>query len=181
MTNQTKTNSGSHYIGDCIINFEKLKNLAGKAVSQLDENQIHISLDSESNSAAVIMRHMSGNMISRWTDFLNSDGEKPNRNRDEEFVDSSASKSDVLQNWEKGWDILFSTLKRLTEDDLMKTVYIRSEPHTVIEAINRQLTHYAYHVGQIVFLSKYIKGKDWQTLSIPRGKSEEFNKTKFSK
>ena len=124
---------------------------------------------------------MSGNMISRWTDFLISDGEKAERNRDEEFIDRNLSKIEVIEFWEKGWNTVFDTLKRLNEDDLMKTVRIRAEPHTVVESINRQLTHYAYHVGQIVFLSKHIKGKHWQTLSIPKGKSEDFNRTKFWK
>lgn len=124
---------------------------------------------------------MSGNMISRWSDFLNSDGEKPERNRDEEFIDRNASKIEIIEYWEKGWNTVFDTLKSLNEDDLMKTVYIRAEAHTVIEAINRQLTHYAYHVGQIIFLSKHINGKYWQTLSIPKGKSKDFNRSKFGK
>jgi hypothetical protein len=181
MVNQSLKENGSHYIADCIKNFEKLKGLADRAVAQLEDYQIHFVIDNESNSVAVIMKHMSGNMISRWTDFLNSDGEKAERNRDEEFIDRNSSKIEVIEYWEKGWNTVFDTLKRLNEDDLMKTVYIRAEPHTVIEAINRQLTHYSYHVGQIVFLSKHIKGKFWQTLSIPKGKSDDFNRSKFGK
>lgn len=181
MVNQSLKETGSHYITDCIKNFEKLKVLADSAVAQLEDYQIHFVINNESNSVAVIMKHMSGNMISRWTDFLNSDGEKAERNRDEEFIDRNSSKIEVIEYWEKGWNTLFDTLKSLKEDDVMKTVYIRAEPHTVIEAINRQLTHYSYHVGQIVFLSKHIKGKIWQTLSIPKGKSDDFNRSKFGK
>jgi len=179
--NQSQKEIGSHYITNCIRNLEKLKSLADHALAQLEDDQIHFVIDNESNSVAVIMKHISGNMISRWTDFLNSDGEKAERNRDEEFIDRNTSKIQVIEYWEKGWRNAFETLKSLNEDDLMKTVYIRAEPHTVVEAINRQLTHYAYHVGQIVFLSKHIKGKYWQTLSIPKGKSEDFNRSKFRK
>lgn len=178
---QPNQSNGSFYLAECIKNFKSLKSLGDRAVSQLDDKQIHFTVDSESNSIAVIMKHLSGNMISRWTDFLTSDGEKPDRNRDEEFIDKEAPIKEILNYWEKGWECMFGSIASLTEDDLLNVIYIRAEPHNVISAINRQLSHYAYHIGQIVFLAKHIKGKDWQTLSIPKGKSEEFNKTKFGK
>jgi hypothetical protein len=126
------------------------------------------------------MKHLAGNMLSRWTDFLTTDGEKPNRKRDSEFViEASDTKQHLLEFWESGWTCLFDALNPLTAAELDKTVFIRGEPHTVMQAINRQLAHYSYHVGQIVFLARYFAGANWETLSIPKGKSEEFNQTKL--
>jgi hypothetical protein len=124
------------------------------------------------------MKHMAGNMLSRWTDFLTTDGEKKNRNRDGEFIDEFKNHEELLAFWEEGWKCLFDAVETLNIDDLNKTVYIRNEPHSVIEALNRQLSHYAYHTGQIVFLAKLIKSNNWKTLSIPKGKSGDFNKSK---
>jgi len=174
-------NISVHYLNICIENFISLKLLADKAIEQINSDEIHFQLDAESNNIEVIMKHMAGNMISRWTDFLSSDGEKPDRNRDSEFLDENISRDDIIRYWNSGWKCLFDALSGLTGDDLLKTVYIRSEPHSVTEAIARQISHYAYHTGQIVFLAKLINSERWKTLSIPRGKSEEFNKSKFNK
>jgi hypothetical protein len=165
-----------HYLKDVINQFRKLKELAEKAVAQITDKDLFSIPDEYSNSIAIIMKHMAGNMRSRWRDFLTSDGEKPDRHRDSEFViEKGDSKKSIFQAWEKGWQYAFEELEQLEADDLNKTVLIRTEPHTVIEAINRQLTHCAYHVGQIVFLARSLAGSRWQSLSIPRGKSEEFN------
>ncbi len=165
-----------HYLKDVIHQFRKLKELAEKAISQVADKDLFTLPDEYSNSIAIIMKHMAGNMRSRWRDFLTSDGEKPDRNRDSEFViEKGDSKESIFQAWEKGWQYLFEALEPLDPDDLEKTVLIRTEPHTVIEAINRQLTHYAYHVGQIVFLARSLTGSNWKSLSIPRGKSDEFD------
>jgi len=175
------TNPAQEYLQNVIKEFEKLKELCDKARLQLSEEDYHFQPDAESNSIAVIMKHMAGNMISRWTDFLTSDGEKPNRNRDREFIDVFKTNDELISYWEKGWKCLFGTISNLKQDDLLKTVYIRSEPHKVIEAVNRQLSHYAYHTGQIVFLAKLIKFSAWKTLSIPGSRPEEFNKLKMNK
>jgi len=165
-----------HYLKDVIGQFHKLKDLADKAVAQVGDEHFFATLDPESNSIAVIVKHMAGNMRSRWADFLTSDGEKPDRNRDAEFViEVRDSKESLLKRWEIGWRCLFDALTPLMPEDLDMTVVIRGEPHSVIIAINRQLTHYAYHVGQIVLLAKHFAGARWQSLSIPRGKSGEFN------
>jgi hypothetical protein len=165
-----------HYLKDVIHQFRKLKELADKAISQVADKDLFAMPDEHSNSIAIIMKHMAGNMRSRWRDFLTSDGEKPDRNRDTEFViEKGDSKESIFQAWEKGWQYLFEALEPLNPDDLNKTVLIRTQPHTVIEAINRQLTHYAYHIGQIVFLARSFAGSEWQSLSIPRGESDEFN------
>lgn len=165
-----------HYLKDSIHQFRKLKELADKAIAQVAEKDLFYIPDENSNSIAIIMKHMAGNMRSRWRDFLNSDGEKPDRNRDSEFViENGDSREGILQAWENGWQYLFEALEPLGTDDLNKTVLIRTEPHTIIEAINRQLTHYAYHIGQIVFLARSSAGSRWQSLSIPREKSDEFN------
>lgn len=167
-----KNNSGKHYIENSIKEFKKLKELGDKSFSQIKDEDFFWSPDEESNSIAIIVRHMSGNMISRWTDFLTTDGEKENRKRDEEFEKIFyTDKDDILSRWEKGWKRLFETLQTLTEDDLLKEVKIRNEPHTVIQAVNRQLTHYAYHVGQIVYIAKHLEGNSWKSLSIPKRKS----------
>lgn len=173
-------NFGKHYLENSISEFNKLKQLGDKSFSQIKDEDFFWSPDEESNSIAIIVRHLSGNMISRWTDFLTTDGEKENRNRDEEFERIFyTDKDDVISRWEKGWKRLFETLESLTENDLMKEIKIRNEPHTVIAAINRQLAHYGYHIGQIVYIAKHLEGTGWKSLSIPRGKSEEFNKAKM--
>ena len=165
-----------HYLKDAINQFRKLKELADKAISQVTEKDLFFIPDEYSNSIAIIMKHIAGNMRSRWRDFLTSDGEKPDRNRNSEFViENGDSKESIFQVWERGWQYLFEALEPLEADDLNKTVLIRTEPHTIIEAINRQLTLYAYHIGQIVFLARSSAGSQWQSLSIPREKSDEFN------
>lgn len=159
--------------------FGYYKQLAEKAIEQVAPEQLWWQYNNDTNSIATIVRHMAGNMLSRWTDFLQTDGEKPWRNRDGEFADSYASKEEMLEHWHKGWACLFAALDGLTEEHCLHTVYIRSEPHAVVEAVNRQIAHYAYHVGQIVFVAKMLQGEHWQSLSIPRNKSQEFNRAKF--
>ena len=166
-----------HYLEDSLASFRAYKKLAEKALDQLSEDEFFITLDDEANSIAVIMKHMAGNMLSRWTDFLITDGEKPDRNRDMEFViEPKTGKEDVFAYWEKGWQRVFDTVESLSSADLGKQVMIRGKEHTVIQAINRQLMHYAYHIGQIVFLAKHFRSSEWKSLSIPRNKSLEFNK-----
>lgn len=154
--------------------FKSVKSLGDKAIAQLSEEDIHWAFNEESNSVAVIVQHLSGNMVSRWTDFLNSDGEKPNRNREQEFIDHLLTKDEMMGILEDGWNTLFEALHYLSEEDLLKKVYIRAESHVVIDAIERQLAHYAYHIGQIVYIGKQIKSKDWNSLSIPKGQSEAY-------
>ncbi|MFG6149370.1 DUF1572 family protein [Halobacillus sp. B23F22_1] len=154
--------------------FRNVKELGEKTITQLSEEEIYWHMNEECNSIAVLVKHLNGNMKSRWIDFLTSDGEKPNRNRDQEFVNTLSSKEELIEVWEEGWEILFHTLNALTPADLTKYVLIRSENHTVIDAIERQMVHYASHIGQIVYIGKLLKGKEWQTLSIPKGKSEEY-------
>lgn len=167
----------AQYLKDVHIRCKKLKDLADKAVAQVSHEHFFAVLHPEENSIAILMQHMSGNMRSRWTDFLHSDGEKPNRHRDTEFeIDSGISRAVILTKWETGWDTLFKTIASLHPSDLDTTVHIRGKPYTVLEAINRQLLHYAYHVGQIVMLAKHFASEEWVSLSIPRGKSEEYNK-----
>ena len=159
---------------EIISRFRKLKSQADRALAQVRDDELFVQLDPESNSLAVIMKHIAGNMRSRWTDFLTTDGEKPNRHRDVEFeIMKSEDRDEIFRQWEAGWAVLFGALEPLTAEDLGKTVTVRSEPHTVPQAIFRQLGHYAEHVGQIVFLAKHLRSSDWQTLTIPRGKSEE--------
>ena len=166
----------THYLEDSIASLRAYKKLADKALDQVNNDEFFITLDEEANSIAVIMKHMAGNMFSRWTDFLTTDGEKPDRNRDMEFViEPKTSKEDVLAYWELGWRRVFDALEPLRGDDLGKTVMIRGEKHTVIQAINRQLMHYANHIGQIVFLAKHFRSAEWKSLSIPRNKSLAFN------
>jgi hypothetical protein len=165
-----------HYLKDSISSFRAYKKLAEKALDQLGDDEFFITLDEEGNSIAVIMKHMAGNMFSRWTDFLTSDGEKPDRNRDMEFViEPGAGKKEVLDYWQLGWQCVFDALEPLRAEDLGRTVLIRGEEHTVIQAINRQLMHYANHIGQIVFLAKHFRSTEWKSLSIPRNRSREFN------
>ncbi|MBK6833362.1 MAG: DUF1572 family protein [Bacteroidetes bacterium] len=161
--------------------FEYYKILGEKAIEQLEEDQLFISLNEDSNSIATIIKHISGNMLSRWTDFLTSDGEKEWRNRDTEFENDIQSKSELLEIWNKGWSCLFDAINPLKQEDLSKIIFIRNEGHTVAEAINRQLAHYPYHIGQIVFLAKLLKKTEWNSLSIPKNKSANYNAGKFSK
>ncbi len=161
--------------------FQYYKSLGDKALAQLDEEKIHFRFDENSNNVATIVKHMAGNMLSRWTDFLTSDGEKEWRNRETEFEDTFHSKDDMLKYWEKGWKCLFEAIDPLKGKDLDKIVYIRNEGHSILEAMNRQLAHYSYHTGQLVFVIKSLKSDDWQSLSIPKGNSENFNTDKFSK
>jgi hypothetical protein len=166
----------THYLEDSIASLRAYKKLAEKALDQLSEEEFFITLDEEGNSVAVIMKHMAGNMFSRWTDFLTSDGEKTNRDRDMEFViEPETSRDDVIDFWQQGWQCVFDALGPLGAEDLGKKVLIRGEGHTVIQAINRQLMHYANHIGQIVFLAKHFRSAEWKSLSIPRNRSAEFN------
>lgn len=161
-----------NYLDDARKAMRAYKKLAEKALDQLNDEEFFVTLDEESNSVAVIMKHMAGNMFSRWTDFLTTDGEKPNRNRDYEFVIArDTTKHDVRNYWQRGWECVFAALDPLQTEDLNKRVFIRGEEHTVVEAINRQLMHYAYHVGQIVFLAKHFRAAAWESLSIPRNRA----------
>jgi hypothetical protein len=165
-----------NYFDDALKSFRAYKKLAEKAIAQLSDEEFFVTLDEESNSVAVIMKHMAGNMFSRWIDFLTSDGEKPNRNRDMEFViEPQTTKDQVIDYWERGWKCVFEALEPLRPEDFEKKVTIRGEEHTIVQAINRQMTHYAYHVGQIVFLAKHFRSAEWKSLSIPRNRSAEFN------
>ncbi len=157
------------------------KTLSEKAMDQLEAEQLFVSINEDTNSIATIVKHLSGNMISRWTDFLNSDGEKIWRNRDAEFVDTIKTKEELLDVWNKGWDCFLRVLNGLEAKQLSQIVHIRNEGHTVIEAINRQLAHYSYHIGQIVFSAKMLKNSEWTSLSIPKNKSKNYNSEKFSK
>lgn len=158
--------------------FSAYKTLGEKAIVQVSDEKLHDSPAENLNSIAVIMKHLSGNMQSRWTDFLTADGEKPWRKRENEFHDNFTSRSELMRSWNEGWSKLFTELDALDPEDLTRTVYIRNETHTVIEAIHRQLTHYAYHVGQIVYLAHLYSENNWQYLSIPPGKTEEYNRKK---
>jgi hypothetical protein len=155
---------------------QKIKKLADKSIEQVNDEQLWRRLDPEANSIAVIMRHLAGNMRSRFTDFRTSDGEKPDRHRDQEFEDRPLTREQLLGEWEDGWQRVFDALAPLTDADLQETVYIRSEPHSIYKAISRQVAHYAGHAYQILLLAKHLKGSEWKTLSIPRGQSEEFNR-----
>jgi hypothetical protein len=164
-----------HYLTDALQTFRDYKKLAERAFAQISDEDFFRALDEESNSIAVNMKHLAGNMLSRWTDFLTTDGEKPERDRDIEFVMLPGStRDDMVAYWEKGWQCLFDALEPLPPEDLMRTIRIRDQDHTVVQAINRQLAHYAYHVGQIVYLAKHFKSSEWQSLSVPRNKSAEF-------
>ena|SRR2546428_7064473 len=172
---------GTIYLENAKKLFRSYKAMADKTFDQLSDKELHYEPVQDINSIAVIVQHLVGNMHSRFTDFLTTDGEKPNRNRDAEFEEQLFPKEELLKKWENGWKVVFNTLDTLSPIDLIKTVYIRQEAHTALDAINRQVAHYSYHVGQIVYLGKIIKGESWQTLSIPKGKSEEFNKTHMNK
>jgi len=163
------------FVPEVLAVFRSQKDLADRAIAQVSDANLHVALDANTNSIAVIMKHMAGNMLSRWTDFLTSDGEKPGRNRDEEFIDRFTSRADVLAHWEQGWAALFKTLESIAPGDLAQTITIRGEPHSVIRALDRQLSHYAYHVGQIVLIARILAGENWTTLTIPRGGSHQYN------
>ena len=167
------------HLVEALATFRSQKDLADRAIKQLEDQHLHQALDSNTNNIAVIMKHMAGNMRSRWTDFLTADGEKPDRDRDREFETASAdTRASITAQWEDGWNRLFAAITALLPADLSKTVHVRGEAHSVLEAINRQMTHYAAHVGQIVLLAKNYAGPSWQTLSIPRGKSKDFDVSK---
>ncbi|HUL14489.1 MAG TPA: DUF1572 family protein [Terriglobales bacterium] len=163
------------YLNDSLDLFRYYKQLAERAIAQCPDECLFRSLDSESNSIAIIVKHMAGNMRSRWTDFLNSDGEKPDRHRDTEFESPAQSREELMSQWNAAWNHVFAALEPLTDADLTRTVTIRTEPHSVLQAINRQIAHYSYHIGQIVFLSKHFAANCWSALTIPRKQSEAFN------
>lgn len=164
------------YLKDSLALFGQYKNLAEKAIAQVTDEQLFIALDDEMNSIAVIVKHMAGNMRSRWVDFLTSDGEKPNRNRDNEFVDPPPTRQALLAVWEEGWRCLFNALEPLSDRDLQRTVSIRGEAHSVMQAVNRQMAHYSYHCGQIVLLAKHFAHAEWKSLTVPRNRSADFNR-----
>jgi len=168
------------YLESIIKQFEYYKLLGERAMEQLPDEKLFWQYSEESNSIATIVKHLSGNMLSRWTDLLSTDGEKEWRNRDDEFENDIRSRDELMVKWNDGWQCLLNTLKQLTEDDLQKIVYIRNQGHTVMEAINRQLAHYPYHIGQIVYVAKMISGNNWKSLSIPKGNSQSFNAEKFA-
>lgn len=165
-----------NYLCDAVESFRGYKKMAEKALAQISDEEFFKAIDAEANSIAVIVKHIAGNQHSRWHDFLTSDGEKADRNRDTEFEMIGDTRESLMNFWETGWQTLFAALEPLTAEDFGKFVMIRGEPHTIIEAINRQLTHYAYHIGQIVLLAKHFRSTEWKTLSVPRGHSAEFNK-----
>ena len=164
-----------HFLDEAVRQLRKLKSQADKALAQTKDDHLFLTLDDESNSIAIVMKHMAGNMRSRWTDFLTTDGEKPGRNRDGEFVDSFTSRAELLDYWNSGWRRLFDTLAGLSADDLAATVTIRGEPHSVPLAIQRSVAHCAYHVGQIILIARILAGENWTTITIPRGASTSFN------
>jgi uncharacterized protein DUF1572 len=164
------------YLEDALAVFGYYKTLAERAMAQVTDEQLFTVLDAETNSIAIIVKHMTGNMRSRWTDFLTTDGEKPDRNRDSEFVDPPATRAALMAEWEDGWARVFAALEPLGEADLARTVTIRGEAHSVMQAVNRQLAHYPHHVGQIVLLAKHLGSDHWQSLSVPRNRSAEYNR-----
>jgi uncharacterized damage-inducible protein DinB len=175
MTSQNQPNLSHDLISSAATVFRIHKDWADKAIAQVSDDQIRRSLDENTNSIAVIIKHVAGNLRSRWTDFLTSDGEKPWRNRDDEFVDSFSSRREILDYWERGWTCLFATLQQLAPEDLAKSVVIRGQPHSVPMAILRSLAHCSYHCGQIMLIARLLAKDDWETITIPRGGSEQFN------
>ena len=163
------------YLEDSLAVLRVYKSLGERAMAQLSDEQLQLAIDPESNSIAIIIKHLAGNMRSRWIDFLTTDGEKPDRNRDSEFDAPPATRAALMELWEAGWQRVFTALEPLNDSDLERTVYIRNEPHSVMQAINRQVAHYALHIGQIIFLAKHLQSSRWVSLSIPRGKSGDFN------
>lgn len=171
------TDIATHYLEEARRQLRGHKHMGENAMSQLRDEDFFVTLDPEANSVAILVKHLAGNMRSRFTDFLNSDGEKPHRFRDREFeISPSTTRAEVISWWEEGWGSVFNTIDSLKPEDVMRVVAIRGEPHTVLQAINRQIAHYAQHIGQIVFLAKHFRSSEWKTLSIPRGKSEDFKK-----
>lgn len=175
------TMSSNHYLESIRKQFLYYKMLGEKAMEQLEPGQLFLSVNDDTNSIAVIVKHLSGNMLSRWTDFLTTDGEKEWRDRDAEFEDTIKTKEELMSVWNQGWDCFFNAIDALTPADLETIIYIRNEGHTVTEAINRQLAHYPYHVGQMVFYAKMLKQSEWDSLSIPKNKSNSYNADKFAK
>ena len=170
------------WLADALLQLRKYKAMAEEAFAQVGDGDFFRTIDPESNSIALVVKHLAGNMRSRWTDFLRSDAEKPGRNRDAEFERERAdTRESLMGRWEEGWALTFSAIEPLGEADLLREVPIRGQPHTVIQAINRQLTHYAYHIGQIVFLAKHFAGSRWKSLSIPKGRSKDFEVGKDGK
>ena len=166
----------AHYLEEIQRQFRGYKRMGEGAIAQLKDEELFVAIDKEANSVAIVVKHLAGNMRSRFTDFLTTDGEKPDRHRDQEFeLNESSTRDEVMRWWEAGWDCVFGALETVKPDRLMATVTIRNESHTVLQATNRQLAHYAYHVGQIVFLAKHFRSTDWKSLSVPRGESEQFN------
>jgi hypothetical protein len=169
----------AHYLEEARRQMRGHKRMGESAMAQLKDEEFFFTLDAEANSTAILVKHLAGNMRSRFTDFLTSDGEKPDRFRDREFeVTSATTRAEIMHWWEEGWARVFAAIDSLTPEDVLRTVTIRGEPHTVLQAINRQIAHYAQHVGQIVMLAKHLRSREWKTLSIPRGKSEEFKQVK---
>ena len=169
------------YLTSVYKQFKYYKNLGDKTIAQLSLNQIKQEIEKDTNSIAIIVNHLSGNMISRWTNFLTEDGEKSWRQRDSEFIETFTSKAKILEVWEKGWACFFEALKSIEPSQLEDIIYIRNQGHTITEAINRQMMHYSYHIGQIVLIGKLIKGEKWECLSIQKGASNSYNNDKFSK
>jgi hypothetical protein len=169
------------YLESVIKQFEYYKQLGERAMEQLPDEKLFWQYDEESNSIAIIVKHLWGNMLSRWTDFLTTDGEKEWRDRDAEFENDARTRVELLAKWNEGWQCFLGALGQLTGDDLQKIIYIRNQGHTVMEAINRQLAHYPYHVGQMVYIAKMVAGNKWKSLTIPKGNSASFNAEKFSK
>jgi hypothetical protein len=169
------TDLAAHYIEEARRQMRGHKRLAEGAMAQLKDEELFVTLDPESNSVAVLVKHMAGNMRSRFTDFLSTDGEKPDRYRDQEFeINPATTRADLMKSWEDGWARVFAAIDSLKPEDVVRTVTIRGEPHTVLQAVNRQIAHYAQHAGQIIFLAKHLRSSEWKTLSIPRGKSENY-------
>lgn len=181
MTDNLNTDLADIFIAATTNTFEANKRLAERAIEQVPDDKLHLALDEHTNSIAVIMKHVAGNLISRWTDFLTTDGEKPDRNRDSEFIDTFRSRAELLAYWESGWACVLTTLQTLTPEDCLRTVMIRGVPHSVPLALQRSLGHTCYHVGQIVQVARIQAGEPWTTLTVPRGGSEQFNQANWGK
>lgn len=179
MGTQVSTDVARAYLEDAFRAFRGYRRLAEDALEQVRDDELFRQIDPESNSIAIVMQHIAGNMRSRWTDFLTSDGEKPGRHRDREFEASKASRAELMQEWNDAWALTLATIQSLKPEDVLCEITIRGERHTVLWAIQRQVTHYAYHVGQIVFLAKHLRGAEWKSLSIPKGKSEQWNQKAY--
>jgi hypothetical protein len=171
------TDLAAHYLEEARRQFRGHKRMGEGAMAQLRDEEFFVTLDPESNSVAILVKHLAGNMRSRFTDFLTTDGEKPDRFRDQEFeLNSATTRADVMKWWEEGWSLVFAAIDGLKPEDVTRTVTIRGEPHSMLQALNRQIAHYAQHIGQMVFLAKHLRYSDWKTLSIPRGRSEDYKK-----